>query len=147
MKSLKYFIASFYILITGYIVFFQGTRDHIRNHPLNLIPLRSRIHELRDSSWHQPVLAIKIYANIIGNILLFIPFPIIIIWMFPKLSDRLVLLFAAASSIMIEVLQYYFQRGCCDIDDVILNVAGCITGQVLMKWFYKTNFTASGLSL
>ena len=49
-------------------------------------------------------------------------------------------------SLAIEFMQYYFDRGQCEIDDVIHNTIGCIVGYYIgivvvrlykVRWFYR----------
>ena len=127
MKILKQILSSVYLLSLSYIVFFRDGRDQIKNHPLVILPLRKKLHEFLALSWHDSESVWKFYANLIGNILLFIPFPVIIVWMIPRLSERRVLLSCVIASILIETTQYLFQRGVADIDDVLLNFLGSLT--------------------
>ena len=73
------------------------------------------------------------YLNLFGNILLFIPFSIILITVFKMNRVNWIVLIAFLSSICIETLQYIFQVGFADIDDVILNLVGAITGCFIYK--------------
>lgn len=67
-------------------------------------------------------------TNLFGNVLLFLPFPfLIIIFSFRKtLAD--VLLAAFLLSICVETAQYLFRIGVADVDDVLLNVFGARIG-------------------
>ncbi len=49
-----------------------------------------------------------------------------------------VLLFLIIISVFIETLQFLFQTGSCDIDDVILNVTGAAAVYPLFKKLSKT---------
>lgn len=75
-----------------------------------------------------------IAVNLIGNIVMFIPFGFIG-WLFPKYKSFFPLLFAFLSCIIsIEALQYFTRLGVCEVDDVILNSIGAGIGFILMKW-------------
>jgi len=141
MKFLKQVLSSVYLASLSYIVFFRDGRDQIRNHPLVLVPVRKKVHEFLSLNWHDSEFVLKFYANLIGNIILFVPFPVIIIWMIPRLSDKKVLVSCVIASILIEMTQYLFQRGVADIDDVLLNFLGSVTGLVLLKLFRRTKYT------
>ena len=80
------------------------------------------------------------YVNLFGNILLFIPFSIILLTTFKINKLKLILLWAALLSTSIEVTQYIFQVGFPDIDDVILNVTGAAIGFFFYKLFLQLNF-------
>jgi glycopeptide antibiotics resistance protein len=65
----------------------------------------------------------------INNILVFIPFGAL----FPGKRWRALLLMAVLFSVGIEVIQYAFNLGWCEIDDVICNVLGASIGFGLWK--------------
>ena len=56
----------------------------------------------------------------INNILVFIPFGVL----FPGKRWKWLLLTAVLLSVVIEAVQYFFNLGWCEIDDVICNVLG-----------------------
>ena len=147
MKFLKQTLSSVYLVSLSYIVFFRDGRDQIRNHPLILIPLRKKIYEFLSLDWHDGEFVWKFYANLIGNIILFVPFPVIIVWMIPRVSDKRVLVSCVIASILIETTQYLFQRGVADIDDVLLNFLGSLTGLVLLKLFRRTKYSMPGYNM
>jgi len=147
MKFLKQTLSSVYLVSLSYIVFFRDGRDQIRNHPLVLIPLRKKIYEFLSLDWHDGEFVWKFYANLIGNIILFVPFPVIILWMIPRVSDKRVLVSCVIASILIETTQYLFQRGVADIDDVLLNFLGSLTGLVLLKLFRRTKYSMPGYNM
>jgi len=147
MKFLKQTLSSVYLVSLSYIVFFRDGRDQIRNHPLVLIPLRKKIYEFLSLDWHDGEFVWKFYANLIGNIILFVPFPVIIVWMIPRVSDKWVLVSCVIASILIETTQYLFQRGVADIDDVLLNFLGSLTGLVLLKLFRRTKYSMPGYNM
>jgi glycopeptide antibiotics resistance protein len=68
--------------------------------------------------------------NLVGNIGLFVPFGLL----FPIVSSRrkfaCTLCAGAAFSLLIEVVQYFIGRSA-DVDDLILNTAGCCLGFLL----------------
>ena len=66
----------------------------------------------------------------INNILVFIPFGAL----FPGKRWRALLLTAVLFSVGIEVIQYAFNLGWCEIDDVICNVLGAAAGFGLWKF-------------
>ena len=78
------------------------------------------------------------YSNVIGNIVLFIPFSIIIIVLFKVRKPAYILLFSAGVSLLVELFQYVFRIGVADIDDIILNVFGALIGVVIFNIFKKT---------
>lgn len=78
-----------------------------------------------------------IYINVLGNIVLFIPFGFLG-WVFPKLSNVKTLLIHFLSAIIIvESLQYFTRLGVFDIDDIILNSIGVLIGFYLKNVFER----------
>lgn len=67
------------------------------------------------------------YRNIIGNILMFVPFSFFVAHIF-KINNRyIVYLFTLLISLTIETTQLYIGRAF-DVDDILLNVLGGIIG-------------------
>jgi glycopeptide antibiotics resistance protein len=79
--------------------------------------------------------------NIIGNLIVLIPFGFLLPIAFPKQLDRLdKLLFASIIGIsLIELLQLVFKLGVFDIDDIILNSVGVLIGFLILKVVQQTN--------
>lgn len=79
---------------------------------------------------------LEAFENIVGNIVLFIPYGFLGI-LYRKLNHFkwLFLTFFITINI-IEFSQYYFKRGFADIDDVILNTLGAIIGFFIYKKFF-----------
>lgn len=102
---------------------------------LNLIPFRTvrrYTYVLRYLS--DPVMIRQAAVNLAGNICLFIPLgfllPCTVMGLrkfFPLLGFSLCLILA------VEILQFVTFLGCCDIDDLILNIAGILLGFCLWK--------------
>ena len=75
------------------------------------------------------------YSNLLGNIILFIPIPFVLAWYF-KMNRFLPILFTGfLISLSIELLQYIFDVGVADIDDIILNTLGTFAGFFCYKAF------------
>lgn len=72
--------------------------------------------------------------NIIGNLLMFIPMVFFVFLLFDKevkaFVMALVLLF---TSVFIEILQYEFNLGVFDINDILLNFVGGLIGLLFFK--------------
>ena len=76
--------------------------------------------------------------NIIGNVVAFIPFGIFL----PVLSHRRIKLIATTLysfilSLAIELTQLITMVGSCDVDDLILNCLGGLTGYIIYAVWYK----------
>lgn len=77
------------------------------------------------------------FAQIAGNILMLIPFGILLPAMFRKMqSAGKVVFLGAALSIFIELTQYYTARGLCEFDDVFNNTLGAAVGFCIWKFLY-----------
>lgn len=87
----------------------------------------------------QPLVTLKLltpwaqFYNIVGNIVWFVPLGLALPQVFKGCGFWRVLLLGALLSITIESLQYLFYTGISDIDDVIFNTLGAITGWILLS--------------
>lgn len=69
------------------------------------------------------------WSNLLGNIVLFIPFGFIVPVLLPKIKHITQIFIAAfLTSLFFEMLQLLLALGTFDIDDCILNSIGAITG-------------------
>ena len=74
--------------------------------------------------------------NVIGNILLFIPYSFFISYFLSINKFYILLIISFTFSITIELIQIYIGR-VFDIDDIILNIIGGIIGYFIYKLFKK----------
>jgi glycopeptide antibiotics resistance protein len=125
-----------YLLGLIYLLFFAFFRENTTTE-VNLIPFKNifalTVYTFTSGHgiWHWIV-------NVPGNIIAFIPMvlPVFLIRKSFKISLSLVL-FILILPICIEMLQYFFQSGSADIDDVILNVTGIFCGIYIFKKIKK----------
>ena len=79
--------------------------------------------------------------NLIGNTAMFIPLGIVWPSVFKKLDTPWKVIAAGVGfSVCIEILQLPFYDRVSDVDDLILNTAGCLVGYgiyALAKWIRK----------
>ncbi len=68
------------------------------------------------------------FANLVGNILIFIPLGVYVSWLRHRAAVWLTMLTVASVSVAVEIIQGVFAVGASDIDDVILNCVGGIMG-------------------
>lgn len=81
--------------------------------------------------------------NLIGNFMVFMPLPFFVKLFFEKNnSDLKMLITVLVFVIGIELLQFLFMTGACDIDDVILNTCGAM----LFYYLSKVKKVSNGLS-
>lgn len=76
----------------------------------------------------------QVFFNLIGNVLLFLPFGFLL----PVASKTVIrfihlLLAAVTLSLLFELFQLFTHTGQFDVDDIMLNTAGAIVGYGLMK--------------
>ncbi len=76
------------------------------------------------------------YKNIFGNMLLFVPYGIFIAKYVDLKQPILVAIIAFITSLSIEVIQFLIGR-VFDVDDIILNVLGCLLGYFIYRLFEK----------
>ncbi len=105
----------------------------------NLIPfytIRSYLHVLRSSN--NQYLLTHCFINLAGNVLLFIPAG----WLLPRLWQPMRNFFrffalCVGCIFLVEVIQLFTLLGSFDVDDVILNLSGMITGFLLYTIWKK----------
>jgi glycopeptide antibiotics resistance protein len=97
---------------------------------INLVPFTS-IAEYVSS--HSSGSGKAAFANIVGNILIFVPLGAYASWLRPRAAAWLTMLVVAAVSIAVEIIQGVFAVGASDIDDVILNCVGGIVGILTVR--------------
>lgn len=82
-------------------------------------------------------LLIHSWVNLLGNVVMFIPLGYLLPKTFRPLRKFLLLVLCVVVSItLVEILQLVTCLGSCDVDDLILNVAGAIIGYLI--WRIKT---------
>lgn len=128
MNILFYIVAAFYIFMMVDLFFrfsyiFDINRVILRSY--NLIPLKTIMEYTSGSSIFD--------INILGNIAAFIPFGIYIQVIKKRKEFVRSLAVIGATSLSIEIIQFVFGLGVCDIDDVILNIIGGVIGVMVYK--------------
>lgn len=121
LLSLSFII---YILCLFYVVTFQDVSWSSHN----FVPFKEILrYELGTGLF---------YKNIFGNMLLFVPYGIFIA-KYVNLKQPLVVgLISFMTSLSIEVIQFLIGR-VFDVDDIILNVLGCLLGYFIYRLFQK----------
>lgn len=75
-----------------------------------------------------------IFINLAANIVTFIPLGFFISILFKRFNNiTAIAIFSIVITTIIEAMQFILNVGVFDIDDIILNTVGCITGFVLNK--------------
>ncbi len=103
---------------------------------LNWIPMYNKV-----KNWPKGQLfSIKFnefYLDLFGNIMLFVPFPFFLFFIFRVCSPKKQVALAAGTSLFIEINQYWWGTGVADIDDVILNTLGGLLGAIILHVLNK----------
>ena len=74
--------------------------------------------------------------NLLGNIFLFIPIGFLIPKLWRKLRNFFKFFFICLLMILaVELIQLFALLGCCDVDDVILNMTGLTAGYIIWAIF------------
>ena len=96
------------------------------------VPLKTTIRDAREMGiWWE-------CYHIAGNMAFFVPFGFLGAVLYPKLRTWRVMPFAALGlSFLLELLQWVFQTGVSDVDDLILNTLGGCIGFLLWKRWTK----------
>ncbi|UZW15134.1 VanZ family protein [Clostridium pasteurianum] len=99
--------------------------SHSQFRSINLIPFHSIMEYISDSSRNIKTFA---FGNVVGNIVIFIPFGIYLPLF--KNDKRVIanLLFILIVSLSVEIIQGILGIGASDIDDIILNCLGGLIG-------------------
>ncbi len=125
--ALQLFVS--YCCTLFYIVFFTPNRYRNYAYDANVIPFVYTVRRFYEQgNQHFWAYYIGYWGNIFGNVILFLPFGFLIKTRNPQKRSLTLVLYGFLVSTGIEVLQLLLQIGVCDIDDVILNVAGAGAG-------------------
>jgi glycopeptide antibiotics resistance protein len=111
-----------YILVLFYVVTYQ---DPVSNtiSSYNLVPF--------NEMFRYELGSVKFYKNIVGNLLIFVPFGLFISYYLRIKRFPLVFILTLISSVTIEFAQRLIIGRVFDVDDIILNVTGGIIGYIL----------------
>lgn len=95
----------------------------------NLVPFKTiSVYLTGEPTWR---IAIR---NLLGNIILLIPFGILFTLKYPHLRLFQIFVIGTVISVSLEISQVIFKSGVFDVDDIILNFFGVLCGYL----FYKT---------
>lgn len=119
-----------YVLLLIYFLFFSEEYGRVaaaeRAYRYNLVPF---VEIRRFWIYREQVGTFAMFTNIFGNVLGFIPFGFIL----PVINRRmrsgfLITLSGFGLSLTVEVIQLVAKVGCFDVDDLILNTLGALSG-------------------
>lgn len=122
-----------YIAALIYFLFFSERlgRSAGLEYRYNFTPFKEIMRYVRQLLRHPNTYGMISIVNLLGNVVVFMPFGYLI----PRvLGNRINIIHATLVgmefSILVELLQLITKKGCCDVDDVILNTIGAFLGYV-----------------
>ncbi len=121
-----------YTLLLGYWMLFGFEREVSPVYMYNLVPFNTINKFLVVENFNYKVWII----NLLGNIGVFIPFGILLPMVFGNKSIKLLIIFESGL-ITLETLQLLTRRGSFDVDDIILNTIGALTGYLIYQLISK----------
>lgn len=130
-----------YIVVMSYLLFAAESLGRTSGYAgVNLVPFSEITRYLTHIS---AIGFIHVGINILGNIIVFIPFGYALPSLFGAGKRRPILyvLISMVFSIMIELLQFVSNTGCCDVDDVILNTFGGLCGYLVYAFLHRKGRT------
>lgn len=141
-KTLLICLLTSYIVLLGYVLFFrslgatyQWTYTEYLNVMHNFIPLKS-VYILLTTPVISMRVLIRFAVNFVGNIVLFLPWGVLLPALFNKL--RLFKPFFVLTLfvlVLVETIQIFAMLGSFDVEDILLNVSGtCIGFACYKKW-------------
>lgn len=147
-------IFGIYFLVLLKLVVFKGSYADLAAHfsgdgpspifpqPHNIIPFHTLYYYI---SMQEPFdVALR---NIFGNMILFIPYAFLLPFAYHGLgSFKKNLLVVFITSLLFELLQLITRLGSFDVDDILLNVLGGLTGWVIFRIFTLLLQTQQGRS-
>lgn len=102
--------------------------------PANFVPFKTILPQLHG---HGNGLIAK--ANLLGNILPFVPVGILVPLVYRNMTWSKAILLAIGTGLLMEVLEVIFQVGIFDVDDILLNALGVLIGYGLYSAFSSIN--------
>lgn len=79
-------------------------------------------------SYINPKYPVEVMALNVLNVILFVPVGFLLGFGFKNITWKKVLLTGCCLSVVVELLQLVFQKGFCEVDDVMHNTLGCLIG-------------------
>ncbi len=121
-----------YLFVLFYMLFFAeafGRTGHVEEYRYNVTLFQeiNRFYQYgKNHSWN------LFFINVVGNVVVFIPFGIFLPRLFPRCKNLfLTLLLSLEFSLAIEITQLLSRVGRFDVDDLFLNTVGGVLGYIL----------------
>lgn len=116
-----------FLILCSAVIFREA---HATRH-FNLIPLWSYF------NYDEKSYLIEMVAINVLNVLMFVPFGLLLGCGFGKTTWQNVIAAGVGLSVLIELLQFIFKRGLCETDDVLHNVIGCMIGYSIFRFLLR----------
>lgn len=129
-KELFSLLFMLYILVLFYVVTYQDPESNSIS-SYNLMPFKEM--------FRYDFFSDKFNKNIIGNLLIFVPFGLFLSYYFRTKSMGLIVILTLISSVTIEFAQRLIIGRVFDVDDVILNVIGGGIGYFIYSFLETIN--------
>lgn len=126
-----------YLINLAYQLFLNPALRHVNAiSGVNISPLKTIF--LYYNAYTRHTLPIKnIILNMIGNVMLFMPFGYFVYVLFKPMRSFLPYFFFFLFMIIgVECIQYIWKVGSADIDDIILNMSGILILYIILKFPY-----------
>lgn len=120
-----------YFIILFYLLFFAFFRTNT-NTTVNWIPFKN-ILDLTSYTFKTGLGILHWIINVPGNIAAFVPMAVPLNYLNLKINNWIYWLLLFLFPVFCEFLQYFFQTGSADIDDVMLNITGILLGLYLIR--------------
>lgn len=124
-KLLLYLSFTFYLCFLFYLLFFSHYRRSVEGIlAYNLIPFKTI------DGYFSVFSGLSLTDQFVGNIVAFIPFGFLIVFLITRLTFGSTLILTFLLSLCMECLQIGFRVGAFDVDDLLLNTLGGVIGFV-----------------
>lgn len=120
-----YIIFVFYFLLISEI---YGRTGEMQDYHYNLVLFQEI---LRFWNYREQLGIFSAFANLAGNILIFIPFGFFLPMASKHRSFCVTVLDSFIISLLIETIQLFTKVGCFDVDDLLLNTVGGVVGYII----------------
>ncbi len=131
-KRLSIILLLAYTFVLVYALFWGLGRETHTTYLYNLTPFSTINHYITTDNFSPG----QRLLNVVGNIVAFIPFGLLIPLVFKAKLLRTVFIFLLGLFIL-ESLQLITKRGVFDVDDFFLNTLGALMGYILFKTLWR----------
>ncbi len=140
IRILSWFIFVIYLIALVYFLFFSEQLGRVPSdeYKYSLVPFKEIRRYLR---YGRAIGGYYVMLNLLGNIVCFMPFGFVL----PVISRNQrkfwkITLLSFLTSLLVELIQLVSKVGSCDVDDMLLNTLGGMTGYVLFRIFHRILF-------